>query len=619
MSLHELVPYYERELSLLRTYLREFAQSHRRAAVGLAIGADTGQSQDPHVERLVQTFALLAANRSRKLDDHYPEFTEALIETLYPHYLRPFPPCSIAYFDHQKLEQLTAPMTIARGTELKAPKFGGHGGIECQFTTVYEVVQAPLCIRDVVFHPVVDAPVQASVPRHATACLSITLETVGPYPSLGKIAPPSLRLYVDAEAVLATALMDTLFIDTAAVYVEPERSRKWTRLTQPVLHAAGFEDGDALLDRPTHSCRAYRLLSEYFAYPEKFNFFDLDLRALIRQAGPCRALTLHVVLQNLPADSPASRLLENTSTANLRLACSPMVNLFAKPGPPYKVGHATATYPAMTPAQVADYEVYSIDSVRLDSKDESGKLASSHEVRALNSLHHRIARAESGESTLYWVSRQNDLEPIPNPAIAFVDETLQPCRPDATNITMTLTCTNRDLPSRLPVGQLDGDLTTSAQTVGNIIRLLHQPTRTLRPERGGAMQWRMLSHLSPNQFSLFANGLPALKETLRIYSLGHSALPLRQIEALTKLECRASTQWIGGKPFASFVRGLEIRLSIDTEAFVGASLHAFVLVLDHFFALHVNQNSFTQTIAISAHGGRELIRREPRRGQGILL
>jgi type VI secretion system protein ImpG len=625
MSLRDLVPYYERELALLRTYLREFAQAHHRAAVGLAIGADTGQSQDPHVERLVQTFALLAANQSRKLDDRYPEFTEALIDTVYPHFLRPFPSCSIAWFANKTLGQLTAPMTIPRGAGLKTPKLKEYGGLECQFTTVYDVTLAPLRIEAVVFHPVVDAPVRAAVPREATACLSITFQTLSLESSLGKIAPPKLRLFIDAEAVLATALMDALFIDTAAVYVEPERSGKWTRLMQPVLHAAGFDDGDALIDMPARGHRAYRLLSEYFAYPEKFNFLDLDLRAMTRHVDPCRVLTLHVVLRDLPADSPTSRLLEGLSESNLRLACTPVVNLFARSDLTHKVGPATATYPTMTnPRQAGWYEVYSIDSVRLAVEGEGGEPVSGREIHALNSLRHHAATqaepgSEGGSGEAYWIVRQNDLEPIPSPSIAFVDGNLRPCQPDATNIVIGLTWTNRDLPSQLSVGQASGDLITTAQTVGNTIRMLRQPTRTLRPEGDRAAQWRILSHLSPNQCSLFADGLPALKETLRIYSLGHSALPLRQIEALTKLECRTSTQWIEGRPFASFVNGLEIWLSVETEAFLEASLHAFVLVLDHFFALHVNENSFTQLIVVSAHDGEEVIRCGPRRGQGALL
>ena len=91
----DLVRYYERELALLRERAREFAERYPKIATRLALRGDSG-SEDPHAERLFETFALLAARAAKNIEDDYPEFTKALIGTLYPHYLRPFPSCSIA-------------------------------------------------------------------------------------------------------------------------------------------------------------------------------------------------------------------------------------------------------------------------------------------------------------------------------------------------------------------------------------------------------------------------------------------------------------------------------------------------------------------------------------------
>ncbi|MCA3862711.1 MAG: type VI secretion system baseplate subunit TssF, partial [Burkholderia sp.] len=112
--MEELLPYYERELSFLRRYSRDFAERYPKIAARLALSGE--HCEDPHVERMIESFALLGARINKKLDDDYPEFTEALLEVLYPHYLRPFPSCSIAQFTPASPGQQTEPVVIDRGT-----------------------------------------------------------------------------------------------------------------------------------------------------------------------------------------------------------------------------------------------------------------------------------------------------------------------------------------------------------------------------------------------------------------------------------------------------------------------------------------------------------------------
>ena len=149
--------------------------------------------------------------------------------------------------------------------------------------------------------------------------------------------------------------------------------------------------------------------------------------------------------------------------------------------------------------------------------------------------------------------------------------------------------------------------------------MLRRPTTTQRVRRGKAVQWRLISHLALNHLSLVSSGLPAFKEMLRLYEPGRSAVSMRQIEAVTAIEQHAATHWLPGKPFATFVRGLEVRITVDEAAFVGRSLQAFARVLDHFFGMYVNVNSFTQLVILSAQGAEELVRCEPRSGDSILL
>src|SRR5580704_7339041 len=56
---------------------------------------EAGKCEDPHVERLLEGFAFLAARVYMKIDDEFPEVVESLLSILYPYYLRPIPSASV--------------------------------------------------------------------------------------------------------------------------------------------------------------------------------------------------------------------------------------------------------------------------------------------------------------------------------------------------------------------------------------------------------------------------------------------------------------------------------------------------------------------------------------------
>src|ERR1700691_3201529 len=91
-----LYPYYERELTFIRHMAQEFAKQYPASAGRLLL--EPNRSGDPHVERMIESFALLAGRIHHKLDDEFPELTEALLGVLYPHYLAPVPSMSIVEF-----------------------------------------------------------------------------------------------------------------------------------------------------------------------------------------------------------------------------------------------------------------------------------------------------------------------------------------------------------------------------------------------------------------------------------------------------------------------------------------------------------------------------------------
>ncbi|GAB3746181.1 type VI secretion system baseplate subunit TssF [Lysobacter olei] len=608
----DLLPFYERELGWLRRYGREFAERYPKIAGRLLLSADG--SQDPHVERLIEAFALLSARTSKRIEDDYPEFTEALLEVLYPHYLRPFPACSIACFDPgPAAATLSAPVVVPRDTLLHSRAVRG---VSCRFRSTQDVVLAPIRVAAARFSAVSDAPMAVSLPVGCGGSVALSFELLGEQPHVAALGLERLRLFIDGEPSFCAALRDLLALGLRAAYLEPGNSGRWTPLPAVPLQQVGFAVDEALIDLPERSHPAYRLLTELFAFPEKFGFFDLDLRALGASTGS--RFSVHLVLEAMPADAPIARVLESLSAEHVRLGCTPVVNLFAQRGDPIRVTHRTTHYPVVADARRAfAYEVVSIDSVHRVRQTPQGEDIT--EFRPFYALRHGEVPDRSGQ---YWVARRDADVARHSPGfeteLAFVDLDFNPVAPQTDVISVALTCSNRDLPSHLAYGVPGGDLTQDGGGVARSIALLRKPGKPLRFERGGGAQWRLISHLALNHLSLTASGLPALKEMLRLYDLARSSVSARQIDGLVGLEQVASNAWLPGRHMPSMVRGIEVRLTVDEHAFVGTGLAAFVRVLECFLGLYVHANSFTRLCVLSSHDGRTLFRGEPRCGESIL-
>jgi type VI secretion system protein ImpG len=611
--MEELLPYYERELAFLRRYSNDFADRYPKIAARLAMSGE--HCEDPHVERMIESFALLGARINKKLDDDYPEFTEALLEVLYPHYLRPFPSCSIAQLaTSAALAHLTEPLTIERGTELKSRTIRG---VQCCFRTAYDVTLAPIRISEAKYTSIAMAPSATVLPANASAIVSITFESTAPQLDVGALKLSTLRAHLHGEQSFIAGLTDCLFINATATYVEADRRGQWTALRTSPLAQAGFDEEDALIDYPAKSHPAYRLLTEYFAFPDKFNFVDFDLAAMTRASGRCSRLTLHVVLKDVRSDSHVARLLDSLSTQHFRLFCTPVVNLFKQHGEPIRLTHQSISYPVIAEARRAfAYEVYSIDSVMLVRQQAHQETVI--EFRPFYSLHH----GEKQRAGHYWFARRNDWVAQKSPGyeteISIVDIDFEPAEPQTDTLSLELTCTNRDLPALLAMGIEGGDLFLEGGSLTGNISMLRRPTPSVRFERGRAAHWRLISHLALNHVSLASNGLSALKEMLVLYDVRRTAVSARHIDGLVGIEQRAAVQWLPGKPFATFVRGMEIRLTIDEDHFVGTSLASFVRVIDTFFGLYVHLNSFVQLVVVSKRTGEEILRCKPRSGESIL-
>lgn len=612
--MEDLLPHYERELTFLRRHAREFAERYPKVAGRLALAGDA--VEDPHVERLLESFAFLTARVHKKLEDEFPQFTETLLEVLYPHYLRPFPACSIARFDPgSAAAQLSGAVRIPRGALLMTRQVKG---IACKFRTGSDVDVAPIRVAAAVYHAAARAPENVRLPADAAAWISITFELTSPQAALPTFGIDRLRMFLDGEPSLVAAIREALLRRAGTMYVETEGRGFWHALGDDKPQVFGFDDADALIEFDARSHPAYRLLTEYFAFPDKFNFIDLPIGRIAAQVQTARRFTVHVPVRGLRTDSTESRLLERLSGDQFVLGCVPVVNLFRQAADPIRVTQTKTSYPLVADARRAQaFEIYSVDAVRRVRQTADGE--SVETLRAFYSLHHGDTRRESGR---YWYVHRDGAVAQSSPGyeqeITIVDIDFDPTAEQTDTLSIELTCTNRDLPSQLPIGLADGDLFMEGGTVAKTIALLRRPSRSMHFERGRGALWRLISHLSLNHLSLADNGIDVLRETLRLYDLARSQTNSQQIDGIVAIDSKPTTAWLPGNPFPCFVRGVEVRLTIEEDAYVGSGIYLFAQVLDGFFGLYVHANSFIQLVIVSKRTGAEILKCPPHNGESIL-
>lgn len=605
----DLLPHYERELTLLRQHARQFSERYPKIAGRLQISGEN--VEDPHVERLIESFALLAARVHKKLDDEYPEFTNSLIQVLYPHYLRPFPSCSIAQMDMGlSIAQLTAAIEIPRGTLLNTKPIKG---VQCKFRTSYPVWMAPLGVKNVRYENVVRAPDRATLPPQASSVITLEVALLSEQATFKGLNMPSLRLFIDAESVLVAQVRKALFYGRAGIMLEDARGT-WQTVPAPCLSCVGFEDDEALIDFDARSAQAYRVLSEFFAFQEKFNFIDLDFALLTSLiAEQSRTFKLHFLLQGPLEAGLDERLLEQLSAQHFKLQCTPVVNLFKQHADPIRLSHEQVEYPVVADHRRAyAYEIYSLDAVYKVVQSAQGEDILAY--RPFYSLKHGD---KAGERRYWHLTRDEviaDISPGFEYQIALVNSEFDPTIEQTETLSMELTCTNRDVPSQMPYGRSEGDLYMEGGAA-RAIKLLRKPTQTWRFNSGRGGQWRLISHLSLNHFSLTSMGGEVLREALSLYNITGSAQNTRMIEAIHDIKQSPTVTRVAGNPFPVFIRGVEIQVSINEEGFAGTGVHLFAQMLDHFFGMYVHANSFTQLVFVSANTQNEILRCPPRNGQ----
>jgi type VI secretion system protein ImpG len=621
----DLLTYYERELAFVRQMGAEFAQKYPKIASRLLLEPD--KCEDPHVERLIEAFAFLSARIHLKLDDEFPEITESLLNILYPHYLSPIPSMSIVQFVLDPEQgKISAGYHVPRETALYTRPIHGT---PCRFRTSYPVTLWPIEVTSAALESLdpVDARGrwQDAALRLSLRCLNNTKLSEFKTGEDGERPRPisELRFFLNGEPQLTYALYELLFNNATRVELHAQGGARKPGQPQPVitlppsaLRPVGFGADEGLLPYTRRSFMGYRLLTEYFTFPEKFLFFDLTgLDETARRGGFGEEFTVTVYLR----DVVPPRGLVSAST--FQLGCSPVVNLFKKVAEPIQLTRLQNEYRVIADVhRQAATEVYSVDAVT--SSDPY--LKQSKHYQPFYSIRH--AEESEPEETFWYTTRrpsQRAEDTGTEVYVSLVDLGFNPRVPAAETVTAHVTASNRDLPGKLPLGGREGDFEVEGTGPLGRARALRKPTETVRPPLRRGAQWRLISHLSLNHLSLSgADGgsdADPLREILSLYDFTDSPAVRRQIGGIADVSSRRVVRQTGSRIGTGFVRGLETTVRFDEEMFVGSGVFLFASVLERFLGLYVTANSFNQLVATTKQREEALKRWPPRAGDQDLL
>lgn len=597
----DLLPYYNRELNYIRRLAAEFAEEYPKIAGRLRLSQDA--IEDPHVDRLIQAFAFLTARVRRKLDDDFPELTDALLNVLYPHYLAPIPSMAITQLSCPP--DLSGSHVVPAGIEIETQPVGGES---CHFRTCYPTTLWPIAVEAASLRgrPIV-APVNPQAPG-AVAVLRLTLRCLTEEMTFTKLAPESLRFFLRGQPQQVLPFYELLFNNAISVALADSAADSEPVILRPdCIRPVGFEKDEGMLPYPARSFVGYRLLTEYFTFPEKFLFFDLTQLAAKNLLNAKNKLEIFIYLNKTSAD------LERSLTGEaFALGCTPMVNLFRQRAEPIHLSRSISEYRIVPDARRPGVtEVYSVESVIATAAD-----GSEAPFWPFYSVKH--ASAARSQRTFWHPVRRSgaDRDPGTEVFLSLVDLDFNPSVPADTVLSVETTCLNRDLPSRLPYGGGHPYLQLVKAVPGVAgLQCITAPTPTLRPPRRNRALWRLISHLSLNHLSIVqeeAGGAESFREILKLYDFRDSSETRAAIDGILDIRSRRGTARAPSSEMGAFCRGLDIELTFDERRFMSSGLYLLAAVIERFVALYGSINSFTR-LAVKLQGRPGVLRRWPPR------
>lgn len=602
--------FYNAELQHLRDMGAEFAREYPKIAGRL--GLEEFECADPYVERLLEGFAFLAARLQLKVDKEYEKFTQHLFEIVYPHFLAPTPAMCIVQFQPDMNEgSLCEGFRIEPDTALRS-RIGRGEQTACEFRTRQRATLWPVAIESAQFLPTRGdlSSLGLSTPSATRSGLRLKLRATGGF-VFSEMQLDELDFYIRGGGDVAPVLMEQLHAACTgyAAGFTADGERRLVYRPGEEISMPGVDSDDAILPEGYRSFRGYRLLQEYFAFPERFNF--TRMRGLREAVEANDSEELEVVFF---FDRSADVLHNRVGVENFQLNCAPAVNLFERHCDRVHIDDRdTELHVVPDRTRPMDFELHTLVEVQgfrtgvhegttfrpfFWSANRGGARGQSAFYTQLRRPRRLSTRQERSGARSSYVGSEVFL--------TLVDGSCAPYASSTRQVAVKALCTNRDLPLHMPVGgESDFSLLTSAPVTA--VKCIKGPTPPRARFHNGDTAWRMVSHLSLNYLSLMnereGNGAASLREMLELYADTADPALKRQIEGVVSIQAEPIVRRLPMAGPMTAGRGIGIELTLDDNCFEGVGIFLLGRILSEFLARYASINSFTETRVVSTERG----------------
>ena len=569
-----LLPWYERELDFLRHRVDNFAKEHPTLSNRLGIRKDS--IDDPHVLRLIDSFALCNARLSRQLAEESTQISNNLLQVLFPLALQPLPATSMIRIP-----------SSADQAEVSTVPYGTRFRInidEQQYCLFHTTADLQLCPFDIVSHALILSPFDlpaGSIPEGATAALKLDLALLDNSRLFSDLSEfQTVNLHFKGLLRNHGVLYDYLCRNRLSTVVLEENGEHFF-LSDDCLEPMGFSQKDRMLTQKNSTFIDSQIIMEFMAWPDLFYGFRIKGLSDIFRKMETGTVSLVFFLNDIPES--VLRIMDFVTPL---LGCSPAINLFEHIAEPVVVDHSQLSYPIIPDSQaVNQLEIQCVNRVLDITNEEPVTLP------PLFGLYHN-----EPNNNQFWLFDPADPESNDKGELTLIYPELNPHENQTMILSPSLICSNGEQALKLPV---DPDIEClDSISLPSQVQLLNRPTAPAKRSYNIRDRLNLLTHLSRNFNSLLneRDTSRALKSMFSMYDFRSNPISIAWIKSVISMKSKpqVASLLIDGRQCFSW--GTEVEVVLDEDKLENASIMLFINLLDFLASYLAGYQSFIQLV-----------------------
>lgn len=560
--------YFIRELEYLSSEGQYFSKLHPAEARRLNV-SELGV-RDPHIDRLIESFAFLSARINRSIDQEYPQLIYFLMRKLYFNIVGAIPSCAIVTAN---VNEILCQNPL--GTEIKANTLietANNEGCIYEYRTVYPIVLWPITITEI--KKCVSNEIAGLDEYIASPALSIELRRESA--PINMLRLNKIRFYINLPDMDAHDFYEAIFTKTAEVVIT-DGENIITRQNADSIKEVGFEKEESLIQFPDNDYNKLKIILDFIFFERKFMFFDI----MLDDASQIN----HILKINIIFKSGV--ILPSLNPHSIKLHCTPVINLSKCYSEPLRLSPGIRSHVLTPNIKFREYyEMHSIEKVYISLPGEDAKEVLPIFGFDMQGINEPIYWTFSQEESLKSKFQGADL------SISIINHKFDPLEENETTVYAHLNCFSSNYDD---LAEKSMKLKFSEIYPIKNVELLTIPSRPIKPLQDTRIIWALYSCLRFNSLSLLENnGTLIIKSILKTVNRFEQNIMSHNIDAIKNIKIDETAAQIGDRYFSLAEKGSAITLDLSKSDYSGGTPYLFAAVLERFMGGLAAINSFTQ-------------------------